>query len=135
MVRVMTEVQAFKYGELGTCAAPQETPEQLSELAARDRRAQAQARETDWHKRRGAAQAPVRAAQAAARRAHQRMQQEQQEATRAAPAMPATAPRACAPISRSLLVECLSTNQNACSLLHFVTQSQKLTSLSPRDKR
>jgi hypothetical protein len=54
---------------------------------------------------------------------------------RAAPAMPATAPRACAPISRSLLVECLSTNQNACSLLHFVTQSQKLTSLSPRNKR
>ena len=54
---------------------------------------------------------------------------------RAAPAMPATAPRACAPISRSLLVECLSTNQNACSLLHFVTQSQKLTLLSPRNKR
>jgi hypothetical protein len=29
MVRFMTEVQAFKYGELGTCEAPQETLEQL----------------------------------------------------------------------------------------------------------
>jgi hypothetical protein len=43
MVRVMTEVPAFKYGELGTCAAPQVTPEQLSESWQR---------ETDGHKRR-----------------------------------------------------------------------------------
>jgi hypothetical protein len=78
MVRVMTEVQAFKYGELGTCAAPQETLEQLNELVARDRLAQAQARKGREQER--AAQAHVRTAQAQAWRAYQRVQQDQQEA-------------------------------------------------------
>jgi predicted nucleotidyltransferase len=81
MVRVMTDDRSPSvqvWGARGTCAAPQETLEQLNELAA----------ETDWRKRRhgreenrsGQHKAHVRTVQAQERRAHQRVQQEQQEA-------------------------------------------------------